>query len=148
MAARQFELDAEYPIAPVEPRSRASHDHYFAALHEGFLNLPEKFAARFPSEDHLRYWLLIKTGWCHETEVETVSEKEALNLMKSWRRRDPYAVMQRFEKKVIIRWAKSQDHRSMGKKDFQKSKNDVLELLSQIIGVQVGKLKKEAGRHA
>lgn len=148
MSARQFALDAEYPIAPVEPRSRASHNHYFAALHEGFLNLPEKFAARFPSEDHLRHWLLVRTGWCDETEIETASPKEARKLAMEWRLRDSYAVIQAIGRKVIIRWAKSQDHRSMGKQAFQDSKKDVLEFLSQIIGVPLGKLEKEAGRHA
>lgn len=147
-ASRQFAVDAEYPIAPVEPRSRASHDHYFAALREGYLNLPERFAARFPSEDHLRYWLLIQTNWFHETEIETVSSSEAKKLAMQWRRRDSYAAIKIIGNKVLIRWAMSQNHRSMGKRKFEDSKRDVLELLAQIIGVPLATLTKEAGRSA
>lgn len=145
IAARQFALDSEYPIAPIEPRSRASHDHYFAALHEGFVNLPEKFAARFPNEEHLRHWLLIETNWCREVEVDAASEKEARKLRKEWWEQDPYARIKVIGSKVIIRRAVSQN-RSMGKKEFQASKQDVLELLSEIIGVSLSTLKREAKR--
>lgn len=146
VADRQFAEGEEYPIAPVEPRSRASHNHYFAALGNGFDNLPEAFAARFPTPEHLRHWLLIETDWCDEFEFEMASQKQAEKLAARIRADAPFARINIMGNTVIRRDAKSQSAAAMGKEAFEASKKDVLDLLEHIIGVGRGALMKEAKR--
>ena len=148
VAARQFHAGEEYPLVVMEERSRASHSQYFAALHEGFQNLPEKIAPRWPTPEHLRAWLLIETGWFDELEVDLKTDAQVKALIARIRSESPYARVQRHELKLIIRYAKSQSAAAMGKALFEASKKDVLDLLEDMTGVPRGTLKKEAGRVA
>ncbi len=91
MCGRQYHYGEEYPLVPLEARSRASHNQYFAALHDGFMNLPEKIAARWPSEEHLRKWLLVETGWFEEKEFDFDTEAQAKRLGTFIRTEDEYA---------------------------------------------------------
>src|ERR1700686_3330797 len=68
LARRQFYPNEEYCLVILEPRSRASHSQYFAALHDAYANLPERISARWQSQEHFRKWLLIECGWFDEEE--------------------------------------------------------------------------------
>lgn len=146
VAGRQYHEGEEYPLVMIETRSRASHSQYFAALHDGFHNLPEKIAARWPTPEHLRKWLLIETNWLYESEIDCASAKHAAQAAVLIRSFDEYARISLHGAKVIIRRAKSQSVNAMGKQAFEASKKDVLDLLESFIGVKPGSLKKEAGR--
>jgi hypothetical protein len=148
VAKRQFVVSEEYPLVILEARSRASHNHYHAAIHEGFQNLPEKIAARWPTEDALRYWLLTETGWYEEDEFVFDSEAEAKAAMPKIRKRQPYARIMRKEATLFVRYAKSQSAAAMGKSEFEASKKDCLELLDHMVGVPRGTLKREGGNSA
>lgn len=148
VADRQFHDDEEYTLVPLEARSRASHNAYFAAIHEGFQNLPEKIAARWPTEEHLRAWLLVETGWCDEMDVELASEDEARKLVRRTRSESPYARIHHNGRRVLVRYPKSQSAAAMSKQAFEDSKRDVLELLEHLIDVPKDSLKKEAGKSA
>ena len=148
IAARQFVDGQEYPLAILETRSRASHNQFFAALHEGFQNLPEKIAPRFPTEDHLRKWLLCETGWFDEDEFDFETEKQANRLARWIRTDNEYARIKVVGTRVIVRRAKSQSAAAMGKDTFEQSKRDVLDLLEAMTNVPRGTLKREAGRAA
>lgn len=148
LAERQYHPGEEYPLVPLEARSRASHSHYFAALTDGFHNLPESVAARWPSADHLRKWLLVETGWFNESEIDCASPATARQTAVLMRSFDDYARISVHGSKVIIRRAKSQSASSMGKDAFEKSKKDVLNLLEEIIGSGRGSLMRQAGRSA
>lgn len=147
VSARQFVEEQEYPLVILEARSRASHNHYFSALHEGFQNLPEKIAARWPTEEHLRKWLLCEAGWFDESEIDCSSPRHATQAATLIRSFDDYARISVHGAKVIIRRAKSQSANAMGREAFQKSKTDVLDLLEHFTQVPKGTLKKEAGRN-
>lgn len=148
VAARQYHEGEDYPLVPLETRSRASHNQYFASIHEGFQNLPEKIAARWPDEDSLRYWLLIECNWYEEDEFVFDSVAEAKAAMPKIRRRQPYARIMRKDSMLFVRYAKSQSAAAMGKQEFEASKKDVLELLDHIVGVPRGELSRQAGRSA
>lgn len=156
IAARQYHDGEEYPLVPLEARSRKSHNAYFAQLHEAFENLPEKLAARWPTEEHMRKWILVETGWFDEEEHEFEGPKAegyARRAAAFARKADDYArirVVQVADAKwvAIIRSAKSQAAAAMSKEPFEASKKDVLEWLEHAIGVARGTLRKEAGRHA
>lgn len=148
IAKRQFTAGEEYTLAPVTERSMASHRQFFAAINDGFHNLPEKISARFPTAEHLRKWLLTETSWFDEKEFDLISEKHAKALATFIRTEDSYARITLHGTKVIVRRAKSQSLSAMGKDDFQRSKQDVLDLLEHMIGVPKGKLMQEANKHA
>jgi hypothetical protein len=157
-AERQYEDGAEYTLAPVEPRSRALHSRYFAALNEAFHNLPEKVSARWENVEHFRKWVLIETGWYHEKDFTFEgrrAEAEARRLAAFIRTEDDYArmwVTKVAERpptwKVIIHKAKSQDHASMKNEEFKESSNAVLDFAAQLIGTRRGELNRHAGRSA
>ena len=141
---RQFSLDEDYPLAPVENRSMASHNHFFASIQEAFDNLPEAWAQEFPSAEHMRKWVLIEVGFFHLEEHDFDTEKDAKTFAAAVRRRDEYARIKRVGTSVLIKTAKSQDHRSMKKEEFQASKVAVLEYVSEIIGVKRQEIENSA----
>jgi len=124
-------------LSPIEDRSAASHGHFFALLHQAWINLPEEYAERFPSEEHLRKWCLIKSG--HRDERTTVcgTKAEAERVAAFIRPIDDYAIVVAREATVTVWTAKSQSMRAMGKDAFQQSKDDVLRVLSELIGSDV-----------
>jgi hypothetical protein len=148
LCGRQFEDGSRHTMAPVESRSMNSHRHYFAALKAGFQNLPEKIAARWPTPEHLRAWLLIETGWYDEHQIECESDTYAKRLATFVRSESPYARIAIRGTMVIIMKAKSQSLSEMTAQDFQKSKTEVLDLLEHMIGTDRGALMREAKGHA
>jgi hypothetical protein len=152
VAQRQFAEGAEYILAEVEERSRASHNHYFAALHQGFENLPEKIQARFPTIEHMRAWMLIETGCCEEKEFRLANETERKRLGTFIRTQSRYArltptMIDGFPV-LIVRTPLSQSMREMGKREFEASKKKVLDLLEAFVGVPLGTLMKNAKESA
>lgn len=152
VCARQFHEDEEYVLVILETRSRASHNHYFACVEEGFKNLPETIAARWQEADHLRKWTLIECGWCHEQEFKFDSTRQAKDAAAQFvafcRMHDTYVRVHVSGKTLIVRSAKSQAAKAMGKDAFEKSKKDVLDMIEHMIGVAKGTLDKEAGKSA
>lgn len=128
----------------LEERSQASHGHYFALLNQAWANLPEELAERFPSQDHLRKWCLIKSGWRDERTTACASKEEAERTAAFIKPIDDYAIVVRHENTVIVWTAKSQSMGDMGKADFQQSKDDVLRVLSELIGTDVSSLHHAA----
>lgn len=152
VAKRQYHDREEYPMVPLEARSRKSHNAYFAQVNEAFDNLPEPLAPRWPTSEHMRKWLLIETGWFDEKEFDCDTEIMAKRLATFIRVQDSFAriLIHKMAKgfKLIVRRAKSQSIDSMSGTDFEKSKNDVLGLASSMIGVTTTELKRNAGRSA
>lgn len=153
VASRQFAEGEEYPLVVLEERSRASHGAYFAQVNEYFDQLPEKIAARWPTADHLRYWVLIETGWYEETDFPCPDELFLKRLITHIRKNTPYArmstiPMEKGGTRLIIRTAKSQSMAEMKKQAFEDSKKSVLDYLEHLTGIPVSTLKREAGRHS
>jgi hypothetical protein len=154
---RQFSDGEEYTLVIAEARSRKSHNAYFAQINDAFENLPETLAARWPTSEHLRKWILIETGWFEEKEFEfegVNAGRDARRLGTFIRTEDDFARIFPVQTgarqwKVIIRKAKSQAKLAMrSKQEFEASKSDVLGWLEHAIGVERGTLKREAGQHA
>jgi hypothetical protein len=148
IAERLFGAGGEHVLEEVAERSRASHSHYFASLNDLFENVPERMEARWPTAEHFRKWLLIETGWFNEKEFDLQSEKHAKALGTFIRTNDAFARISIHGTKVIVRTAKSQSLKNMGAEDFRRSKADVLDLASQLVGVTPSVASKNAGRAA
>lgn len=129
----------------VHQRSRKSHNHFFACIHEAWLNLPGVLVLEFPTEEHLRKWALIKAGFCTRRDIVCANGTQAAELIKAMREADEYALVEIRDTKIVTIWrAESQSEKAMGKKRFQESKEKVLDVLSQVIGTDAGALKERA----
>lgn len=129
-------VDGEsYRLGVIEERSANSHSHYFAALNEAWMNLPDDMAERFPTVEHLRKYALIQAGFRDERSIACASKAEALRIAAFIKPMDGYAVVIVREAVVTVLTAKSQSMKAMGKEDFQQSKQKVLDLVSVMIGV-------------
>jgi hypothetical protein len=161
LAAKQYHVDETYPLVPLEPRSRASHGQYFAALNEGFNNLPEDLAevskrlaiktippGGFIDAEHFRKWALCHVGICDVLEFDFDSVKDARAVAKLYRQKDSYALITVRTAHVTIKEAKSQSAAAMSKEPFEASKRAVLDLLETMLDVAKGTLMKEAGNSA
>lgn len=147
-ADRQYVVGECYRLAVHEERSRKSHDHYFACVHDAWLNLPDSLAERHPTDEHLRKWALIKAGYRDERVIVCASAAEALKMVAFAEAMDDYTIVIRSHDVVTVFTAKSQSLKAMGKKDFHESKNAVLDILSDMVGVTSKELQENAGRAA
>ncbi len=134
MANKEFVVHEVYRLAIHEDRSATSHNHFFAALNDAWLNLPEEISERFPSAEHLRKWCLIKAGYRDERTIVASSKAEAKRIAAFVKPMDDFAVVVVKEATVIVATAKSQSVRAMGRKEFQESKQAVLEIAAEMIG--------------
>lgn len=134
-----------YPLVEQQDRSRKSHDHYFAQVHQIWLNLPDAVAAEFPDAEHLRKHALIRCGYSDKRSIVTRSKIEAVRLAAFLRPIDTYAIVT-IDARTVTQWtAQSQSYTAMGKHQFQESKDKVLEWCANLIGVAVEDLpQKEA----
>lgn len=128
-----------------EERSAVSHRHFFACVREAWKNLPEGLTERFQSPDALRKHALIQTGHRDASTTVCMFKTEAMRLAATMQQADDYSVIVVDGKTVTRLTAKSQDMASMGKKNFQRSKDDVLAYCADMIGVDVATLSKQQG---
>lgn len=143
-----FVIGQVYNLEVIEERSSASHRHYFASLHDAWLNLPEDQAERFATSEHLRKFALIKTGFADSRQMVCSSKAEAIRFAAFVRPCDEYALVTVAGQVVTIYTAQSQSTKAMGKKRFQESKDAVLEYVSSLIGVDPRQLAHNAGKAA
>lgn len=125
-----------------EGRSASSHNHYFAMIGEAWNNLPEHLADRYPTAEHLRKEALIRAGYRDERSIVCASKAEALRVGAFIRPMDEFAIVAVSEAVVRVFTAKSQSAKAMGKADFQASKEKVLAILADMIGVAPKALAK------
>ncbi len=143
---RLFEEGKTYQIELFEPRSTKSQAHYFAVVNEAWKNLPEQLSAQHPDSEHLRKFALIKTGWCNKRNIvcETVEQAYAVAALAG--QLDESAVVVVQGTVVTVATAKSQKMHgpgAMGREDFQKSKQDVLDYVAGLIGVNSSTLSSQ-----
>ncbi|GAA0212682.1 hypothetical protein QOZ96_001091 [Brevundimonas nasdae] len=135
LAKNRFVQGQRYLMAEVEHRSGKSHDHEFAWLAEAFKSLPEHVVEAFPTVEHLRKRALIDAGYFTETQIDAGTNAAALRVAAHLRTKSDFAVVVVRGPMVVERVAKSQSRRSMDKAEFQASKTAILEIVSDLLGV-------------
>jgi hypothetical protein len=135
VADKVYVVGENYTLEVVQQRSAATHRHFFACINEAWANLPELHAGRWHSPDHLRKWALVQAGFRNETTYIAHSKAEAMRFAAFARSIDGYAVVQTDGNLVAIYTAKSQSEKAMTRKEFQASKEAVLDVLSKLLGV-------------
>jgi hypothetical protein len=144
---REYEKGELYHLGPIEERSQASHNQYFAAVAEGFQNLNEESAKHFPGSEFLRKWALVQCGYCTETYYDMKNNAEALKLATTLRRHDEHLIIKVRDNVVQVFEAESQSKANMKKGIFEQSKRDVLDLIASMSRTTRSQLNNEARRH-
>jgi hypothetical protein len=148
VANAQFTVGEYYRMEALEERSLVSHRHFFACVHDAWLNLPDKIAVDFPTDDALRKHALILTGFREERKFVASSPIEARKIAAFIKPRDEYAIIS-VNGNIVIEWtAKSQSMKAMGKQAFADSKDKVLGFVADLIGVAPETLAANARRAA
>lgn len=132
---KELVIGENYQVQLIEERSARSHNHYFASIHELWMSLPEDLAERFPTEEHLRKHALIKAGFYDQRSIVGESKAAATRIAAFIRQLDEYAIVIVEGNTVTQYTAKSQSSRAMGKEVFQDSKQKVLDVISEMVGV-------------
>ena len=127
-----------------EPVSTASRNHYHASIQEAWNNLPEG-DERFPTADSLRKWALIRSGYCTVTDVILSTPEQAQTVAAFTGNAEGTIIVVR-ENVVRKYTAKSQSAKSMGKDEFGRSKQDVLDTIAELLAVKRKALEETAGR--
>lgn len=143
-----FVVGESYRLAIHEDRSTASHNHEFAFVAEAWAQLPEHLTEQFRTPEHLRKRALIDAGYFNQQEVDAGSHAAALRVANFIASMDEYSVVVVRGPIVVVRKPKSQSRRAMGAKEFQESKQAILEIISALISVKPETLTQNAGRAA
>jgi hypothetical protein len=144
----EFVIGERYRLTTIEERTAASHRSYFASVTEGWGNLRDSDAERFPTPDHLRKFALIKCGFADQRQIVCRSGAEAVKVAAFVAPMDTYAVIGRSGPVVTVWTAKSQSLRAMGKKEFADSQNAVREFIAGLISVTPDDLDRAASNAA
>lgn len=140
-ADKQFVKGEIYRLVDQPERSHKSHAHYFASVENAWQNLPPLMAERFSSADALRKYCLIKAGFCTSESIVCPSHADALRVESFVRSADAFSLII-VKKNIVTRYvAKSQSYRAMGKAEFAASKEKVLDVLAELIGVTGNELR-------
>lgn len=144
LADRHYVIGETYRLAIHEDRSRASHSHYFACIAEAHASLPDEMAERWPTPEHLRKFALIRAGYCDTHTLVASSKAEAQRIAAFIRPSDEFAVVEVRDATVTRYVARSQSERAMGRKEFQASKDAVLDVIAGLLGVTADEMRSAA----
>lgn len=129
-----------------EDHSEKSRGHYFASIKTAFENLPED-DARFPNQEALRHWALIKAGYCTESHVVCDTEEQANTIAGFMGHQDGVIIV--VKGNVVKKFtAMSQSKEAMNAQNFQLSKVAVLDIIAELIEVTRKRLEQNAGKEA
>jgi hypothetical protein len=131
-----FVVGERYRMEVVEERSQRSHSHYFASIHEMWASLPDEKAVHFPTAVHLRKFALIRCGYSDQRQIVCASKAEAQRIAGFIKPMDEYAVVTHHEAVVSVFTAQSQSRKAMGHREFQDSKDRVLDYIAGLLGVE------------
>ncbi len=112
------------------------------------MQLPEFLEKEFPNETKFRKWLLIEAGYCAEDRFQLPTSEDAQRFAAMCSGMDEYARIEIVGQFVSIRRAESQSEKSMGRRRFQQSKDDVFEIYHKLTGIDPTTLKENAGKAA
>lgn len=123
----------EILFTETEERSLKSHRHYFARLKELWKALPESMELDFPTVEDLRKWALIRAGYCTTRKIVCQDNKMAIETAAFIESLGTYVLVEVVMRVVTIWVPQSQSYRAMTKDTFQRSKDDVLEVVERLV---------------
>jgi hypothetical protein len=137
-ADRDYVVGEVYKLVEHHERSEASHRHFFASIKNAWDNLPDERLDDYPTPEHLRKKALVACGYADHRDHVCANKQEARKLRAFIKPMDDYAIIECRENIVRVWTARSQSVKAMGAKDFQDSKQKVLDWLDDLLGVEHG----------
>jgi hypothetical protein len=147
-AEKQYVVGAIYVLVPHEARSGESHRHYFACLHDAWLNLPEDITDELPTSEHLRAWALVKAGYADKSVINCASKDDAIRMAAIASSGSKIRIVDIVGKTVTVWTPHSQSMKAMGGKRFQDSKTKVLDIVAGLARTTRRVLESNAGQAA
>lgn len=123
-------------------RSIKSHGHYFALVNELWETMPESMSGLpyAKSADHFRKHGLISVGYGDTDVMDCGNHQVAIAaaplVAKAARKSEGYAIVTVRGGLITCTTAQSQTYKAMGKDEFEKSKNLVLDWMHQQLGTR------------
>jgi hypothetical protein len=136
-ADRQYVVGEVYRVLTEEERSDLSHNHEFAFVREAWKTLPDNLAESYPSPEHLRKRALIQAGFFDEQIIDVGTNAGAIRVARDLGAfpGEEFSLVIVRGTFVIIRRAKSQSRRAMGKEMFQASKTGIMQVIADMLDV-------------
>jgi len=131
---KRFTVGETYSLDEIHARSSATHAHFFAVIKQIWDNLPDALRPQYGNPEILRKHALIRTGFHTMVQHVAKSAAEADRLAAIIATYDAYQIVQTDGCVVTVYHALSQDHRHMDKKQFQDSKQKVLDWCADLVG--------------
>lgn len=128
-------IGQRYRMVEEHERSNATHNHEFAWLQEAWNSLPDELFAQYPNSEILRKHGLIAKGYCTMVQHVCASAAEAQRLAAILKPYAAYALVVPRGTVVTVYTAVSQSKRAMGAKQFQQSKQALMEFVGDLLGV-------------
>ena len=149
IAGERYTVNEVYSLTQEEYRSSASHKHFFAIIHDAWMQLPEDIMDELPSSEHLRAWALCKAGYCDKEIIKCASNDDAIRLAAITKSAGSKIRIVEVTGKIVTIWTPhSQSVKAMGAKEFQRSKDKILNVIAELIHVDPTTLKREGGMAA
>ena len=136
LADDRFVIGEQYLVTEQLESSARSRSHFFAVLKDHWDSFPDALLERFPSVEHLRKYALIKSGFHNRESVVLGSHADAERVAAFMRPKDEFALVVVTECEVARYTAKSQRPAAMGRTEFQKSKDAVLDFCNKLLGIE------------
>lgn len=144
-AAERYVDGAVYWLTDEPERTEKSHNHEFGFISTAWKTLPDHLTAEYPTSEALRKRALIATGWRTTQDYVCGSKAEAARWAANLRRElDEYALVIVSETVVRVFRARSQSRKAMGGVDFNRSKQDILHWIANLLGVSPETLSSAA----
>lgn len=142
-ADREYVVGQRYRMVEEYERSTVSHNHEFAWLKSAWDSFPDALLDQYPNPEILRKHALIAKGHCTMVQHACASVAEAERLAAILKPYDAYAIVRQRGSVVTVYTAVSQSRRAMGGAMFQRSKQDVLDFVADLLGVDPETLGKQ-----
>jgi len=148
LADREFVVGEKYKLVEHKDRSANSHRHFFATVNDAWRTLPDHMLDDYPTAEHLRKKALIRKGYHFTRDHVCDTPAAARNMAAFIRPMDEYAIIIAKDCVVRVHTAMSQSVKAMGARDFQESKQAVLDFIDDLLGVERGATAENARRVA
>lgn len=139
-----YAVDETIIFVQHEERSSLTHRHMFACIKNAWASLPERLAQQFPNPEALRKYALIKAGYADHRSTVCSSRAEAQRIAAFVRPMHEFAIVSVDGATVHVFTPQSQSMRAMDRKTFAESKQKVLDVIADIIGVEPEALGRAA----
>lgn len=143
-AREEFVEGAVYWLSVEAERTEKTHRHEFAWLREAWKSLPEGVSDLYPTSEHLRKRALIQAGFYTERVIDAGTKAAALRVAAYVRSEDEFAWVATRDHIVVVRKARSQSRQAMGGAEFNRSKQAILQIIADLIGVEPQQLGRAA----